>query len=116
MPADAPVMTATGLVSGMSRPRELGDDLLGDGLGFYLLRVGGLACGPDASVEAFDAECAVERDAMLHVEARPAEFHDLGLDHHVVAELSRFEELRTRVDHRVALDFVVSGELVFGHA
>ena len=50
------------------------------------------------------------------VEARPAEFRDLGLDHHVVAELGRLEEARPGVDHRVALEFVVLGELILAHA
>ncbi len=75
----------------------------GIGFGLDLLRVVGIALGPDAGVEAFDAKLAVEREAVLHVEARAAEFRDLGFDHHVVAELGRLEEARPGVHHRIAL-------------
>ncbi len=53
-----------------------------------------MARGPDPGVEAFDAKLVVEREAVLHVEARAAELHHLGLDHHVVAELGGLEKAR----------------------
>src|SRR4051794_6145254 len=117
MPAEAPVISATGFGSGMtSGTGELRDHLWRDRLGLDFFRVARIARRPDASVEAFDAKLAAEGDAVLHVEARPAELHDFGLDHHVVPELGRLQEARLGVHHRIALEFVVAGELILAHA
>src|SRR6266404_7732316 len=117
MPAEAPVIRATGVGSGMtSGTGKLRDDLRRDRLGLDFFRIVGIARSPDAGVEAFDAKLAVERDAVLHVEARAAEFHDLGLDHHVVAKLGWLQETRLGVHHRVALELVVARELILAHA
>src|SRR5258708_6518121 len=117
MPAEAPVISATGSGSGMtSGTGKLRDHLWRDRLRLDFFRIVRIARGPDAGVEAFDANLAVERDAVLHVEARAAEFHDLALDHHVVAKLGWFQEARLGVHHRVALELVVARELILAHA
>src|SRR5438874_2337428 len=98
MPAEAPVIKATGVGFGMTLATgKLRDDLWRDRLGLDCFRIVRIASSPDAGVEALDTKFAVERDAVLHVEAGAAEFHDLGLDHHVVAELGRFQEARLGV-------------------
>ena len=71
---------------------------------------------PQEVIDKFNAELAVERDAVLHVEAGAAELRDLRFDHHVVAELRRFQKPRPRVHHRIAFELVVAGELILAHA
>src|SRR5437016_1637643 len=71
MPAEAPVIRATGVGFGMtSGTGKLRDNLRRDRLGLDFFRIERIARSPDAGVEAFDAKFAVERDAVLHVEAR----------------------------------------------
>ena len=53
---------------------------------------------------------------MLQVEARPAEFDDLGFKYDIVAELGGLEKTRPRVHHRIAFELVVPRELVLAHA
>src|ERR1051326_1945659 len=117
MPAEAPVIRATGVGSGMTLATgKLRDDLWRDRLRLDLVRVVGIARRPDAGIEAFDAKLAIERDAVLHVKARAAKLHDLGLDHDVVAELGRLQEPRLGIHHRVALELIVARELILAHA
>src|SRR5712672_702912 len=115
MPAEAPVIRVMGVGSGMtSATGKLRDDLRRDRFGLDFFRIARIARGPDAGIEAFDAKLAVERDAVLHVEARAAEFHDLALDHYVVAKLGRFQEARLGVHHWIALELAVARELILG--
>ena len=97
--------------------RELGDHLLRDRLGLDLLRIVGIAARPRRgcrSIRRKARRSSVRRCCTSKLERRNSV--DLGLDHHVVAELGRLEEPRPGVHHRIALELVVPRELVLAHA
>src|ERR1700729_2590758 len=66
-----------------------------------LVGIGRIAPDPHARLEALDRKLAVLEDAVRHREARALDLGNGGLDHHVVAVAGRYDEARTRVDHRI---------------
>jgi hypothetical protein len=79
---------------------EMRDDARRDGLRFHFGRIGGIRRGPDPRLAALDRHRAGDKQPMLDVEARTAEFADLRRHFNDVAEAGRRQKAGAGVDQR----------------
>src|SRR5262245_19650447 len=85
-------------MSGTLRRIKLGDYAVGDRRAADFFTIILAARRPHPGFAALDCHFSIDREAMLHVEARAAEFADPRSHVNDIAEFDRLEEIGARVD------------------